>query len=88
MEYAEPYTMNMTFKTDRIELIARSILRHLKQNPGAGDTLEGIVDWWLEYEKVQTAVNEVADALESLVELGALREISTVSGRRVYRLKD
>lgn len=81
-------TMNSMYKSKKTELIAKSILNHLKQNPNLGDTLEGIVDWWLEYEKVKTAVNEVADALECLVAQGELRMISTVSGFHIYKLKE
>jgi hypothetical protein len=57
------------------------ILDYIRANPGAGDTLEGIAKWWLETQRIESSVDEVADALESLVEQGTLRIRETEGGR-------
>lgn len=46
------------------------ILNYLRRNPDAGDTLEDIAKWWLEMERIESSVDEVADVLESLVKQG------------------
>ena len=68
-----------------LESISRFILNHLDKFPNAGDTLEGIADWWLEYERVETAVHEIRQVLDLLVEKGILRVIKNKSGVNVYK---
>ncbi len=49
------------------------ILDYLHKNPNAGDTLEGISRWWLEYEKIDFTVEEVAVVLEKLIKEGKVK---------------
>ena len=37
---------------EKREKIKKSILNYLKQNPDAGDTLEGITKWWFGWDRV------------------------------------
>lgn len=43
------------------------IQNHLRRNPEATDTLEGIATWWLEITRIEMSVDEVARALEYLL---------------------
>ncbi len=53
--------------------IARMILDYLRKNPNSGDTLEGISKWWLEYEKIDSAMDEVSLVLEKLIKEGKVK---------------
>ena len=64
------------------EVIYRKILDYLSKNPDAGDTLEGITEWWLESERVDQAVDEVSEVLEALVKKGLIKK----SKHGVYKL--
>lgn len=46
------------------------ILNHLRENPDAGDTLEGISKWWLNLKKIDVTVDEISSILETLVKNG------------------
>ena len=64
--------------------ISEAILSYLRKNPDAGDSLEGIVEWWLGIERIESSVDEVADALESLVQRGIIKIRKTESGTTWY----
>ncbi len=71
----------MEKKTDEI---SRMIIDYLRKNPDAGDTLEGITRWWLNMERIDLSVKEVAQALESLVQQGMIRIRESKSGNIFY----
>ncbi len=56
------------------EDIARIILNYLSKNPDAGDTLEGISRWWLNRDKIDVAVDEIAGVLEALIKEGLIEK--------------
>jgi hypothetical protein len=64
------------------------ILRYLRSNPRAGDTLEGITKWWLELERIEGAVDEVAEVCELLVKEGELQKRKGLGGRVFYKTND
>ena len=68
------------------EEITRKILDYLSKNPDAGDTLEGIANWWLVSERVVQAVDEVAEILEVLLDKGLLIKTKYENGSVVYKL--
>jgi len=61
------------------------ILDYLQKNPDAGDTLEGIARWWLEPARIESSVDEVADALESLIQKGIIRMHKLKDGTTFYK---
>lgn len=61
------------------------ILNYLRMRYDAGDSLEGIARWWLELESVEQSVDEVAQALESLVRKGLLKRINRI-GTSIYKV--
>jgi Fe2+ or Zn2+ uptake regulation protein len=67
----------------KTEQISGMILDYLLRNPEAGDTLEGIAEWWLEIERIESSVDDVADALESLVQRGMIKTRES-KGRTIF----
>jgi Fe2+ or Zn2+ uptake regulation protein len=70
--------------SEKNEQLARMVLNYLARNPDAGDTLEGIAKWWLDTERIESLVDEVADALVGLVEQGLVRIRESEGGRIFY----
>ncbi|MEP6592524.1 MAG: hypothetical protein ABJC51_02465 [Acidobacteriota bacterium] len=56
------------------EAVDVAVLGYLEAHPSAGDTLEGIADWWLERRRVVAAVDTVMSALERLIEQGVIED--------------
>ncbi len=71
---------------DTKEGIARMILNYLRKNPDAGDTLEGISKWWLEYEKIDLAMEEVAVVLEKLIKEGKVKRQIINENNPIYKI--
>ena len=72
----------------KMEKISRMILDYLRKNPDAGDTLEGITRWWLNMERIDFSVKEVAQALESLIEQGVITINKTRGGTALYKFNN
>ena len=70
---------------DTREQIEQLILSYLNRNPDASDTLEGIARWWLELERIETSVEEVAAACQNLEKLGLLKKSKNSIGSMLYR---
>lgn len=68
------------------EDIARMILSYLNKYPKAGDTLEGISRWWLEYEKIDSTMEEVAGVLEKLIKEGKVKRHVIHGKKPIYML--
>ena len=68
------------------EKISRMILNYLQKYPDAEDTIDGITRWWLELERIELSVNEVADALEILIQKGSIRMYKTNGGTTFYKI--
>lgn len=68
--------------------ISKQILNYLKKNPASADTLEGITDWWLKLERVDQAVDKVAEALEVLIKAGSIKAVKSENGKILYRFAD
>ena len=63
------------------------ILSYLEANPNAGDTLDGVVMWWLGPNRSRVSRSEVSEALESLVEQGRIQKSAPAGGETIYSLK-
>jgi hypothetical protein len=66
--------------------IVRELLAYLDENPESGDTLEGIVEWWLLEQKIKNRTVEVKEALSELVERGLIIEEEFIDSRKHYRV--
>lgn len=60
-------------------------MKYLQDEPDAGDTLEGISSFWLEFERIDQTVDEVSIALESLVKQGLVKKIESKGSTPVYK---
>jgi hypothetical protein len=66
--------------------IAYEILVYLTEHPGAQDTLEGIVEWWLLEQEIKRRTAMVKDALTELIARELMLERKGRDGRMHYRL--
>jgi hypothetical protein len=66
--------------------IALSILRYLADNPEAGDTAEGIAEWWLPVGDARPGRSNLEQALSELTAGGWLVVSRGADARRRYRL--
>ncbi len=64
------------------------VIDYLQKNLDAGDTLEGITNWWLERERIDQVVDEITAVLENLVQKGTIQVVRTPSGVSVYKIKN
>jgi hypothetical protein len=64
------------------------VMDYLQKNLEAGDTLEGIANWWLERERIEQVVDEVAAVLEELVKKGNIQVVRTPGGVSVYKIRN
>jgi hypothetical protein len=62
------------------------ILAYLAENPDAGDTMEGIVEWWLLEQTIKRETVKVKDALDELVAGGLITERKRKSSPTYYRI--
>ena len=61
------------------------ILGYLLDNPDAGDTLEGIADWWLVKQRIRFETLTVAQAVAQLVNDGLISPQQGPDSRIIYR---
>lgn len=62
------------------------ILEYLRAHPGAADSLDGIVIWWLSRQRYETASEAIQEALNDLEAQGVIEAVTLGDGRRLYRL--
>jgi hypothetical protein len=74
-------------RVSRVEALSRQILDYLQKHPKAGDTLEGIATWWLEQQRIEQLVEDVAEALELLVKKSVIIAQKKPDGNTIYKIK-
>lgn len=62
------------------------ILAYLVDNPDAGDTFEGIVEWWLLHQRIKFETRTVSEAVAELIAEGLITEEKGSDARVVYRV--
>ena len=62
------------------------ILAYLVDNPDAGDTFDGIVEWWLLHQRIKFETRTVSDAVDKLVAEGLIVEQKGTDSRTIYRV--
>jgi hypothetical protein len=77
------------------EDLKAEILNYLARNPEGKDTLEGIARFWLRKQRVELCVEDVHEAVMSLLNEGLLSEVKGGHSRQqspgssiVYKLTD
>ena len=66
------------------EELAKAILEYLRDQPGSGDTLEGISKWWIMRRRIEESIEMVRSVLEELGGRGLISERSIADGSIVY----
>lgn len=61
------------------------ILYYLQRHPGAADTLEGIVRWWLGQARIDISVEQVHEALEELIHQEIIKTETQKDGNILFR---
>jgi len=64
--------------------MAQEIMAYFRENPCAGDSVEGISRWWLMRQRVTESLVAVQQALEHLSSIGLVCECRMADGRKVY----
>ena len=71
---------------EKQEKISEMILNYLRKNPEAGDTLEGIVSWWMCFESIESSIEDVSNVLETLIAKGEIHINYNIDGARFYKV--
>ncbi len=67
-----------------IRSIEGELLAYLRKNPTAGETLEGIVQWWLVRQRYIEASEKIREALQLLEQDGWVRRVVNPDGVELY----
>ena len=62
------------------------VLAYLSENPDAGDTLDGILEWWLLDQRIKFETRNVSEAVSKLVSEGLVVEHTEADSRIIYRV--
>ena len=70
--------------------ICHYILAYLYDNPDAGDTFEGIVEWWVLRQRLKFETRNVSEAVAKLISEGLIEEHEEADSHiyRVNRTKE
>lgn len=66
--------------------ISYYILAYLSDNPDAGDTFDGIVEWWLLDQRIKFETRNVSEAVARLVSEGLIVEHEASDSRIIYKV--
>lgn len=64
----------MASTPEKVESIAKEIREYYRNNPSAGDTVDGIANWWIANQSLKSSKILVHKALEFLVVQGELHK--------------
>ena len=73
-------------QTERARELSYYILAYLSENPEAGDTFDGIVEWWLLRQRIKFETRNVSEAVTKLVSQGLIEEHEGSDSRIFYRV--
>lgn len=62
------------------------ILSYLSDNPDAGDTFDGLVEWWLLDQKIKFETRNVSEAVAHLISEGLIVEHEEADSRIIYKV--
>jgi hypothetical protein len=62
------------------------ILAYLSDNPEAGDTFDGIVEWWLLNQKIKFETRNVSEAVTRLISEGLIVTHEESDSRIIYKI--
>lgn len=68
--------------------LCNKIMDYFKKNPDAGDTMEGIANWWIEHKHPDSTIEDVAGGLDILLKKGLIKMVRIQSGTTIYKIKN
>ena len=74
----------MVSDAQRVRSVAEEIARYLTDHPGAADSVEGILNWWLARQRYADSKAEVEQALEELVKQNKVKRATLPDGTVIY----
>lgn len=80
--------MGLRDETTEESETARDLLGYLIENPGAEDTIEGIVEWWLLDRKIHRSIAKVKEVLEQMTAQGIIIVRRGSDSRVRYSIND
>jgi hypothetical protein len=83
-EFVEELNMKRDQKEQRE--VSHYILAYLSDNPDAGDTFEGLVEWWLLDQKIKFETRNVSEAVARLISEGLIVEHEEPDSRIIYKV--
>jgi hypothetical protein len=82
----KPDEGKMKFNREQERQVHDYILAYLCNNPDAGDTFDGIVEWWLLHQRIKFETQNIAEAVRRLVAEGLIVEHREPDSRIIYRV--
>jgi hypothetical protein len=70
----------------RLSSPAPEILEYLARQPGAQDTIDGILHWWVLDACIRNWTPKIAETVAQLVEQGFLEQKRSADGKIFYRV--
>ncbi len=61
------------------------IINYLHKNPNAGDSLKGVMSWWISSTHKNTNAEKIEKVLEQLVIEGLVEKVSLIDGTFLYK---
>jgi hypothetical protein len=77
---------NVCLPTPSLPSPAPEILDYLARQPGAQDTIEGILHWWVLDACIRNWTPKIAETVAQLVELGFLEKKPRSGGKIFYHV--
>jgi len=78
--------MNMMRDQKEQRDVGYYILAYLSDNPDAGDTFDGLVEWWLLGQKIKFETRNVSEAVARLISEGLIVEHGEPDSRIIYKV--
>jgi hypothetical protein len=73
---------------NQMELLTSAIALYLNAHPHAADSLEGIMQWWLPQQRNTVDITDLQQALDFMVNTGAVYRTTLIDGRMLYTSKE
>jgi hypothetical protein len=78
--------MKMRVEQEEQREVCYYILAYLSDNPDAGDTFDGIVEWWLLDQRIKFETRNVSEAVSRLVSEGLIVKHQEADSQTIYRV--
>ena len=69
------------------EEIVRAIKRYFTEHPSASDTIDGIMNWWIDIEVMKISEQEIQHVLDDLCQQNILVKKEILNSLPLYSLK-